>query len=132
MKILITGGAGYLGSVIVGKMLKAGYDVIVLDKLLFNQTSLLQYTSNPKFKFIYGDVRNVTELEKLCNEAEVIIPLAAIVGFPACNAEPELAKEINYHQIQNIVRFTRHKNKKIMTIPSTELIDKIYNFCLIF
>ena len=50
MKILITGGAGYLGSVIVDKMLKVGYEVVVLDKLLFNQTSLLQYTSNPKFK----------------------------------------------------------------------------------
>jgi len=79
MKILITGGAGYLGSVIVDKMLKAGYEVIVLDKLLFNQTSLLQYTSNSNFKFIYGDVRNEELLEKLCNEADVIIPLAAIV-----------------------------------------------------
>jgi nucleoside-diphosphate-sugar epimerase len=82
MKILITGGAGYLGSVIVDKMLKAGYEIVVLDKLLFNQTSLLQYTSNPNFKFIYGDVRNETLLEELCIEADVIIPLAAIVGFP--------------------------------------------------
>ena len=109
MKVLITGGAGYLGSVIVGKMLNAGYEVVVLDRLLFNQTSLLQYTSNPKFKFIYGDVRNVTELEKLCKEADVIIPLAAIVGFPACAAEPKLAKEINFDQIVNIVRFAQHK-----------------------
>jgi len=96
MKILVTGGAGYLGSVIVDKLLKNGYQIIVLDKLLFNQTSLLQYTSNPNFKFIYGDVRNESLLEKLCNEVDVIIPLAAIVGFPACAADPKLAKEINF------------------------------------
>jgi nucleoside-diphosphate-sugar epimerase len=116
MKILITGGAGYLGSVIVDKMLKAGYEVVVLDKLLFNQTSLLQYTSNPKFKFIYGDVRNLTELETLCKNADAIIPLAAIVGFPACAADPKLAKEINFDQIVNIVRFA--KDKKIL-YPNT-------------
>lgn len=116
MKVLITGGAGYLGSVIVDKMLKAEYEVVVLDKLLFNQTSLLQYTSNPNFKFIYGDVRNEKLLEQLCIEADVIIPLAAIVGFPACAADPKLAKEINFDQIFNIVKFA--KDKKIL-YPNT-------------
>lgn len=116
MKVLITGGAGYLGSVIVGKILNAGDEVVVLDKLLFNQTSLLQYTSNPNFKFIYGDVRNESLLEKLCKEADAIIPLAAIVGFPACAADPQLAKEINFKQIVNIVRFG--KGKKIL-YPNT-------------
>jgi nucleoside-diphosphate-sugar epimerase len=118
MKILITGGAGYLGSVITGKMLNAGHEVVVLDKLIFNQTSLLVYTSNPNFRFIHGDVRNESLLERLCNEADAIIPLAAIVGFPACDAEPELAEEINYKQIFNIVRFTKGKNKKIL-YPNT-------------
>ena len=118
MKILITGGAGYLGSVLVGTLLKRGYNVTVLDKLLFNQTSLLQYTANSKFKFIYGDVRNLTELEKLCKDADVIIPLAAIVGFPACASDPKLAKEINFDQIVNIVKFTNGQNKKIL-YPNT-------------
>jgi nucleoside-diphosphate-sugar epimerase len=117
MKILITGGAGYLGSVITGKILNTGHEVVVLDKLIFNQTSLLVYTSNPNFRFIHGDVRNEL-LEKLCNEADAIIPLAAVVGFPACDAEPELAEEINYKQIFNIVRFTMGKNKKIL-YPNT-------------
>lgn len=116
MKILITGGAGYLGSVIVERLLNVGYEVIVLDKLLFNQTSLLQYTSYPRFRFIYGDVRNEQLLEKLCSEVDVIIPLAAIVGFPACSADPQLAKEINFKQIVNIVRFA--KGKKIL-YPNT-------------
>ena len=118
MKILVTGGAGYLGSVLVGKLLNLSYEVIVLDKLTFNQTSLLQYTSNSKFKFIYGDVRNERLLERLCNEADVIIPLAAIVGFPACDAEPQLAKDINFQQIVNIVKFTNGKGKKIL-YPNT-------------
>jgi nucleoside-diphosphate-sugar epimerase len=116
MKILITGGAGYLGSVIVDKMLNAGHEVVVLDKLLFYQTSLLQYTSNPKFKFIYGDVRNEKLLEELCVESDVVIPLAAIVGFPACAADPKLAKEINFDQIFNILKFA--KDKKIL-YPNT-------------
>ena len=118
MKILITGGAGYLGSVITGKLLNAGYEVTVLDKLVFNQVSLLSHTPNPKFKFIHGDVRNEELLEKLCLEADVIIPLAAIVGFPACDAEPDLAKQINFQQIFNIVKFTKNKGKKIL-YPNT-------------
>ena len=116
MKILITGGAGYLGSVITGVMLNQNYEVIVLDKLLFNQTSLLQYTSNPNFQFIYGDVRNEELLKKLCDKVDVIIPLAAIVGFPACASDPQLAKEINFNQIFNIVKFA--KDKKIL-YPNT-------------
>jgi nucleoside-diphosphate-sugar epimerase len=118
MKILITGGAGYLGSVITGKMLNAGHEVLVLDKLIFKQVSLLSYTSNPNFKFIHGDVRNEGLLEKLCNEVDVIIPLAAIVGFPACADEPELANDINFKQIFNIVKYTKGKNKKIL-YPNT-------------
>jgi nucleoside-diphosphate-sugar epimerase len=118
MKILITGGAGYLGSVITGKMLSANYEVTVLDKLLFNQTSLLQYTPNPRFKFIHGDVKNQELLRRLCEETDIIIPLAAIVGFPACAAEPELSHEINYLQISNIVNYTQGKGKKIL-YPNT-------------
>jgi len=86
--------------------------------LLFNQTSLLAYTYTSKFKFIYGDVRNEELLEKLCDEADVIIPLAAIVGFPACASDPQLANEINFKQIFNIVKFTKGKNKKIL-YPNT-------------
>jgi nucleoside-diphosphate-sugar epimerase len=118
MKVLITGGAGYLGSVITETLLDNGYYVTCLDKLIFSQLSLLPYTSNTNFKFVYGDVRNEELLERLCNEADVIIPLAAIVGFPACDAEPQLANEVNFKQIFNIVKFTKGKNKKIL-YPNT-------------
>ena len=103
MKILITGGAGYLGSVISKKMLEAGHEVIVLDNLGFKQLAPLQLVSNPNYKFIFGDVKNVQLLQKLVADNDVIIPLAAIVGFPACKADPQLAWEINYEQIKNIL-----------------------------
>jgi nucleoside-diphosphate-sugar epimerase len=118
MKILITGGAGYLGSVLTERLLSIGHEVTVLDKLIFNQISLLPQVTNPKFNFVYGDVRNVKLLEKLCDENEVIIPLAALVGFPACSSDPISAWDINYTQIENIVEFTKNKGKKIL-FPNT-------------
>lgn len=118
MKILITGGAGYLGSVITQRLLDEGHQVTVLDKLIFKQVSLLTHCSNPNFNFIHGDVRNVALLERLCDENDVIIPLAAIVGFPACADEPNLANEINFVQIKNIVNFIKGKNKKVL-YPNT-------------
>lgn len=102
MRILITGGAGYLGSVISKHMLELGHEVTVLDNLTFNQISPLEFTTNKKYNFIYSDVRNKKLLLEV-KKHDVIIPLAAIVGFPACSANPELAWEINYKQIVNIV-----------------------------
>ena len=118
MKVLVTGGAGYLGSVITQQLLETGYEVVVIDKLIFNQLSLLPYTSNPNFKFIYGDVRNINLLKKLVNECDIIIPLAAIVGFPACDEDPKLAYEINFEQIKNIVDWIAGTDKKIL-YPNT-------------
>jgi nucleoside-diphosphate-sugar epimerase len=118
MKVLLTGGAGYLGSVITQKLLENGYEVIVLDKLIFNQLSLLPHTSNSNFKFVYGDVRDIDLLKKLVNECDIIIPLAAIVGFPACDADPKLAYEINFEQIKNIVDWIGGTDKRIL-YPNT-------------
>lgn len=102
MKILITGGAGYLGSVITEKMLNLGHEVTVIDNLMFNQISPLNFTHNKRYNFVYGDVRNKTLLSKLVVTHDVIIPLAAIVGFPACKTNPDLAWDINYNQILTI------------------------------
>ncbi len=118
MKILITGGAGFIGSVLTQHLLDKGYEVIVLDKLIFNQISLLPHTSNPNFKFIYGDVKNSELLKSLVHESDIIIPLAAIVGFPACDSDPMLAYEINFKQIKNIVDWIKGTNKKIL-YPNT-------------
>jgi nucleoside-diphosphate-sugar epimerase len=118
MKVLVTGGAGYLGSVITQKLLENGYEVVVIDKLIFNQLSLLPHTSNPNFKFVYGDVRNTDLLKELVDECDIIIPLAAIVGFPACDADPKLAYEINFEQIKNIVDWVKGTDKRIL-YPNT-------------
>ena len=103
MKILFTGGAGFLGSVITKKRIEAGHSVTAIDNLGFKQLSPLQFTSNPNYNFIYGDVRNVDFLKHQVGIHDVIIPLAAIVGFPACKADPKLAWEVNFTQIETIL-----------------------------
>lgn len=117
MKILITGGAGYLGSIISKNMLELGHSVTVLDQLLFNQISPLEFTFNKKYNFIYGDVRNEKILIDEVKRHDVIIPLAAIVGFPACANNPTLAWEINYKQIL-IIADNVSKNQYIL-FPNT-------------
>ena len=102
MKILITGGAGYLGSVFTRNLLK-NHEVIVYDNLMYNQTSLVDLSNNPNFTFHYGDVREWSKLKYLVEQVDVVIPLAALVGFPLCEKDKDLATSINTTQIQNIV-----------------------------
>ena len=102
MKILITGGAGYLGSVITRNLLKK-HEVIVYDNLMYNQTSLVDLCHHENFTYHYGDVREWSKLKYLVEQVDVIIPLAALVGFPSCEKDKELATSINTTQIQNIV-----------------------------
>jgi nucleoside-diphosphate-sugar epimerase len=110
MKITITGGAGYLGSVLTDLFLKEGHEVVVLDNLYYNQTSLLQFTHHKNFEFIYGDVRDQSVLWESIKNSDVVIPLAALVGFPACEREPELATQLNYEHVRNICRIGRIYN----------------------
>ena len=116
MRILITGGAGYLGSVLCSDLIK-NHEVVVYDNLLYNQTSLLNLFSNKNFKFVYGDVRDYSKLSNYVNSVDVIIPLAAIVGFPACDRDKSLATAINYYQIKNILKNTS-KSQRII-FPNT-------------
>jgi nucleoside-diphosphate-sugar epimerase len=117
MKILITGGAGYLGSTLTEVLLNEGYEVTVLDNLLYKQLSLTQFCHYNRFNFIEGDVRNQSVLKPLVESHDVIIPLAAIVGMPACKANPEATIDINLKQIQNVVSWTS-KNQRII-LPNT-------------
>jgi len=82
-KVLVTGGAGYIGSVLCEHLLDAGYDVTVLDNLMYGQTGPLHLASNPRFHFVHGDVRDDFLFQGLIDNADVVIPLAAIVGAPA-------------------------------------------------
>jgi nucleoside-diphosphate-sugar epimerase len=115
-KILITGGAGYLGSVLTRNLLKK-HEVVVYDNLMYNQTSLVDLSSNPNFTFHYGDVREWSKLKKLVEQSDIVIPLAALVGFPLCEKDKELATSINTTQIKNIVD-TLTSDQKIL-YPNT-------------
>jgi nucleoside-diphosphate-sugar epimerase len=117
MKVLITGGAGYLGSTLAKHLLEAGYSVTVLDNLMYDQVTLLHLFSNPKFQFELGDVRDKKLLQELVGLNDVIIPLAAIVGMPACKANPELTVAVNYRQVADIVDVLRDDQKLIL--PNT-------------
>ena len=117
MNILITGGAGYLGSVITKHLLDEGHAVTVIDNMLFNQLSPLPYMYNPMYNFIHGDVNNTKFLLKYVKSHDVIIPLAAIVGFPACAAQPNLAWETNYNHIREIMDVI--SPEQILLYPNT-------------
>ena len=94
MNILITGGAGYIGSELVNHLIDEN-KVTVIDSLMYDHTSLLRYTQQDNFNFVKSDVRDMRVLENLIKENDVIIPLAALVGFPLCDKDPRGAQEIN-------------------------------------
>jgi nucleoside-diphosphate-sugar epimerase len=116
-KILITGGAGYLGSVLTEVLLNKGYQVTVLDNLIYKQVSVSPFSYNKNFNFILGDVTVESTLKPLVESHDIIIPLAAIVGMPACKAQPELTVKVNYEQVKNITEWMTKEQKLI--IPNT-------------
>jgi nucleoside-diphosphate-sugar epimerase len=116
-KVLITGGAGYLGSVLTEVLINKGYEVTVVDNLIYKQTSVAPFTYHPNFEFILGDVTNELLLKSLVEKHDIIIPLAAIVGMPACKAQPELTVKVNYEQVKNITEWITKEQKII--IPNT-------------
>lgn len=95
LNILVTGGAGYLGSIMVPDLLHAGHNVTVLDNFMFNQDSLNHVCHHSKFSVIKGDIRSKTTMLPLLKKADVVIPLAALVGAPLCNLDPVGANTIN-------------------------------------
>ena len=117
VRVLITGGAGYLGSTLTQHLLDNFYKVDVLDNLMYKQTSLLHLCSHKNFNFIKHDVTDFDYLSEIVSNYDVIIPLAAIVGAPACDENKELATKINFEQIKCIVDNLRDDQKLIM--PNT-------------
>lgn len=100
--VLITGGAGYIGSVLAPIMLNQGYKVTVFDNFSLKQAALLDVCYSDELEIINGDVRDLPLLEKHLAKADIIIPLAAIVGAPACNKDKPLATQLNKDQIIQI------------------------------
>ena len=120
MNILVTGGAGYIGNVLT-RILLASHEVkqvTVIDNFFFNQaSSIISLLDNKKFNLINSDVRNNSVLKKTIKRCDLIIPLAAIVGAPACDKNRKLATEINYNQIKFISE--TKSNQQLLILPVT-------------
>jgi nucleoside-diphosphate-sugar epimerase len=116
-KILITGGAGYIGSMLVTKLIEKGYRVTVIDTLQFSKNSLNHLFVHKNFNFIYGDVRNKNLIKKNIEKHNIIIPLAALVGAPLCEKYKKEAKEINFESIKYMLKIVNKKQKIIF--PTT-------------
>lgn len=116
-KILVTGGAGYIGSKLVPKLLDSGHEVTVIDNFLYKQPSLAPYVRNPKLRIEFGDVRDISLMKKLLSDSDIVIPLAAIVGAPACNKDPIAASSINKDSIKSLLQIVSNSQQLIM--PTT-------------
>ncbi len=106
MKILVTGGAGYIGSVLVSHLLNEGYHVTVYDKFDFGVDPILPYLKNSNFDVFKGDIRDRNNINNFIKKSDVIIHLAAIVGYPACRKDPHLAKSVNFDGTKVISELT--------------------------
>jgi len=117
LKILVTGGAGYIGSVLVPNLLDQGHEVTVIDNFIFKQTSLASSIRKENLHLVFGDVRDEALMKPLLAKADLIIPLAAIVGAPACDSDPVAAKSINKDSILWLLKNLSSNQRIIM--PTT-------------
>ena len=117
INVLITGGAGYLGSIMVPKFLAKGYSVTVIDNFFFKQTSLNAYCYHPNFEIHCGDVRKKDDILPILKKADVIIPLAAYVGAPLCDKDPIGASSVNKEAI--FLMLDNISTKQLVLMPTT-------------
>ena len=109
MKILVTGGAGFIGSMLIPELLKLKHDVTVIDNLMYGPEPLLENFFNNKFKFILGDVTDPKEMTKAIEGIDLVIHLAAIVGYPACKKFPDLAESVNFKSTELLCNLLNKK-----------------------
>jgi nucleoside-diphosphate-sugar epimerase len=116
-KILVTGGAGYLGSTMVPDLLAEGHKVTVLDNFMFKQASLNHCCYHSEFSIVKGDIREESTMKLLLKNADVIIPLAALVGAPLCSQDPIGATTINHDAIRLMLKLV--SKEQIILMPTT-------------
>ena len=116
-KILVTGGAGYLGSIMVPELLAAGHRVTVLDNFMYRPNSLAHVCNHPGFDVVNGDIRSEQTMQRLLKDADIVIPLAALVGAPLCNKDPVGATTINHDAILMMLRHVSPQQAVLM--PTT-------------
>ena len=117
MNILVTGGAGYIGSVLGQILLKNNFNVTVLDNFLFKQKSLNQIKKNRQLNIVEGDVRDESIIKDLVTKSDIIIPLAALVGAPLCDIKPKEAKEVNLDSMF-LLKSILSKNQRVIKVIS--------------
>tara|TARA_R110002074_G_scaffold73565_2_gene168866 strand:+ start:2969 stop:3904 length:936 start_codon:yes stop_codon:yes gene_type:complete len=106
MKILVTGGAGFIGTTLVPRLLEQGHEVTVFDILLHGGNPIIPFFKNKNFNFIKGDIRDFDTLALATKDQDIIIHLAAVVGFPACRMNPQAAVDINVQGTINLINAT--------------------------
>lgn len=130
MNILVTGGAGYIGSILVPTLLSAGHTVTVVDNFVYGQSPLLDVCHNPRLSIVRGDARNKELLKKELQKADLIIPLACLTGAPICDRFPEEATSINLGAIMTLLSLRRPEQKIIFpTTNSGYGIGEKDNYC---
>lgn len=128
--ILVTGGAGYLGSTMVPDLLAAGHRVTVVDNFMFKQASLNHVCHHPGFQVVKGDIRIESVMAPLLAKADVVIPLAALVGAPLCTQDPVGATTINHDAISMMLRLLSREQRVLMpTTNSAYGTGDENNFC---
>lgn len=119
MNVLVTGGAGYLGSVLVSKLLEENHKVRVLDALMFGGESILPFIYNKSFEFIRGDIRNKETVSKSLEDIDCVFHLAALVGEPACSVNAKLTEQINHESAVLVGKIAQEKGVKRFIFTST-------------
>jgi nucleoside-diphosphate-sugar epimerase len=118
-KVLVTGAAGYIGSILTPELLKNNYQVIAVDNFMYSQTSLLDCCANKSLKIIRGDVRDERIMRPLLKEADIVIPLACLVGAPICAQKPAEAKAINLDAVLMLLKNSSRRQKFVIPITNS-------------